>query len=337
MKEIYVFGAGASVFASIPLGKQLGWLYSQLQNFANQGIAKKFEKVIEKYFPNSNFRSYSSNGNPLASSMMVNTIKESYIDEILKITQDEGDIESTKILKEIIWKHIIESCPREYYDNKTKTLYDEFLINSLSDKSPEDITLISLNFDTLLKEYCINGINNGIYIDYLIKLENIGRPGYKYCNGKIFPLIKLHGSLDWAICQKCQRVVLLDSSLFDDPYNNIPHKITNCNGIFEPYIFVAYDRTTNEDIIFLKEEAKRKIKEAVKITIIGYSFPDYDDDVKNLFSNAKPNVEIEVIDYADNNSKSKKEQEIRDRYKQIFTNNQNIKINLDGFEKWFDK
>jgi hypothetical protein len=87
----------------------------------------------------------------------------------------------------------------------------------------------------------------------------------------------------------------------------------------------------------LWDRAKTELKQAAKVTIIGYSFPDYDVDIIELFQeNITPATELEIVDLA----QSLDEQEgVRIKYKKLFPDVDiaNVKFCFDGFEGYIEK
>lgn len=80
------------------------------------------------------------------------------------------------------------------------------------------------------------------------------------------------------------------------------------------------------------------MKEADKVTVIGYSFPEYDEDVINLFRDSlDTNVRIEVVDKCRNDQEKKQTEyfKIKKKYMGLFK--RSIEINtLDGFSDYLD-
>ena len=83
----------------------------------------------------------------------------------------------------------------------------------------------------------------------------------------------------------------------------------------------------------LWQRASQELKDAQRLTIIGYSFPEYDKTVIDLFkSNLNDSVHVTVVDKADPTDRSA-EVRIKDKYESIFPQLQGrIAVRLDGFE-----
>jgi len=202
------------------------------------------------------------------------------------------------------------------------TLYKQFVQN-LMGKRQEEVTIFYFNYDCLLRE----DSQNRIGFDYLIPFDSVN-PGNLSENEKSvsFPLIKLNGSLDWAMDTSTKKIVRLCAYLVTSNKYSFQTSV-------EPYIFLPHQH--KDDIIkILWERAKDEIRAATKITIIGYSFPAYDKDVLQLFNqNIDSKTEIEVVDYYnDDATKDRKIMEIKSRYKQLFPQITRINVVLDGFQ-----
>lgn len=348
MKEIYVFGAGAShASGGTPLGNELGWSYfsdtSTLYRMehgkpAPDDIKKKKEDFItykqflilaRKTYPelkeDEKFERALYNGESYFPPY--NLAKRYYLDEMLRILHEDKDEKSVRLIKKLVFEHIVESS---FYSQNS--LYKKFLNLRLKYKTGENITIISLNFDTLLREYYDNGIDKGIYIDYLIDFDYIDRREYKYKNN-IFSVIKLHGSFDWGICKECNKIGLFHWHLRRFSYNK---RCKYCKGILEPFIILPHEKN-NKKIDVLWNKSKENLRKAEKITIIGYSFPLYDKKVIELFANSMdPDVELEVVDYEERQENIEIcINEIQQNYRKMFPHiKRDIKIELGGFEKY---
>lgn len=333
MKEIFVFGAGAShASAGTPLGKDLVWKYIQVEEDRDRledlFCFVRSKPELKKYVV------------PLR--RMLNTgylevlqvDKEHNIDELMKDLHKEVNSESVRLIKRLAVKHIVESR-----NGRGNALYREFG-KRMSGKSASDVCIISLNFDCWLREeFKENNVYKKVCFDYLLKFQNIdpSRKFYKNNQGRGIPLIKLNGSMDWAFNRKTEKIKLLHRDIRATDYFS---EEKQDDGV-EPHIFLPYQQK-DELMKPLWERAKKELRGAEKITIIGYSFPCYDKDIIKLFvENVGSGVKLEVVDYVDDRErpqrKEKRRNEIQDRYKEekLFFKN-DIKFNFDGFERYMD-
>ncbi len=166
MKQIYVFGAGASnASGRAPLGKDLVWSYFEdcstwyeighngkpasrdLEEKRKEFIAfGEFLKSVADIFPNiSEYDKWQRCMNDAL--MYIPRIeKKYYIDEIMEVLYKRGDTKNIKLIKKLTVEHITKTT----YTGQN-LLYKKF-VESLEGKGSEEVTIISFNFDCLLHE-----------------------------------------------------------------------------------------------------------------------------------------------------------------------------------------
>ena len=332
MKELFVFGAGASHASSrTPLGKNLVWDYftdchglyqmgkngkpdsraldETEKNFVNFG---KFLKSIDKLFPGILVHDKWKKSMNNAMMFIPKIDKKYYIDEIMEELFIQGDFENIKLIQRLTIEHITKSAR-----GTQNSLYEKFSENLKNKTSTNKISIISFNFDCLL---CDDFIKE-VYFDYCIDFEEVYKEAKQYKKANGIPLIKLNGSFDWAWNKNTKKISLLF------PY--VSH-VTYKNDNIEPYIFLPHQQKSGI-ISSLWDRAGREIKTADKINIIGYSFPDYDKDVSELFrENLKPETKIEVVDVLDSRP-------IRNKYKHLFPQISDVVVYSDGFKGYMDR
>ncbi len=341
MKEVFVLGAGASkALAKLPLGNELIWNYhidcalckphvngvaDMTQDNIQFAKLREFLVLAIEIYPElaPKLKEFDNRGINIFTPIMDS--KKYFVDEILKVLQETGNKEGTSLIKKLILKHLDKKS------RSNRNAYKGFIEKVLMNKKAENVSIISFNFDYLLNDYYENGIDNEVYFDYLLDFDDVLKDGYRHKNPT--PLIKLHGSLDWGLCNKCNKLRLYFPHMVDRYYFGQVCYVGKCDGIMEPYIFLPHQKH-DKRIRLLWDTAEKVLREAKKITIVGYSFPEYDKKAIKLFENAlgdNVEVELEVVD------KSKSDSDIKRRYKQIFQNLKNeIKISVDGFEGYMN-
>ena len=170
--------------------------------------------------------------------------------------------------------------------------------------------------------------NYGIEFDYK---DTACDEWYHHQNGVL--LLKLNGSLDWGVCENCQKVACLPPTLNKRSYETHRCQMTKqCTGILSPLIILPH-QATHAITKTLLEQAKKELASAETITIIGYSFPEYDAAIKTLFrDNVKQNAKIEVVDVA----KPENQTILKRRFEDIFEPRK-ILISYDGFEGYLNR
>jgi len=342
MKELFVFGAGASnASGRTPLGKNLIWDYfedcstlyeigeggkpaqhdleKKKQEFSNFGL---FLKSIEKKFPHISVHKDWLRCMDDAMMFTPRLEKLYYIDEIMGYLQNENDLKNIELIKRLTLEHIAKAS----FDSQN-LLYKKF-VQSLKGKSSTDVSIISFNFDCLLRE----DFKNQIYFDYFIDFKTVSPVRELSHKGEGIPLMKLNGSLDWVWHPKTKEISLGSFHITDRcyPYNLDPSD----EQYIEPYIFLPHQKKgAIMNLVWAK--AEERIQSASKITIIGYSFPKYDQDVIELFrNNLSPESTIEVVDIS---LVSKHEGLMRACYKSMFPQISKVNVYLDGFEGYVNR
>lgn len=347
-KEVFVFGAGASYASGgTPLGKDLAWDYyencSGLYRIENGKPAKgdleekniefinygKFLQLADKVFPGidtyNKWQKAMQEGEMLLFPSQID--KKYYVDEMTKILQGEEDSEGVELLRQLTLEHIGKASI-----GSSNALYKGF-VKKLFGKPTESVSIISFNFDCLLHE----DFMNEVYFDYLVGFDMIDENrGYNKQNG--IHLIKLNGSLDWAICQKCSKIKLLFPHVGKHSYDNLYCGMgKNCDGKLKPFIFLPHEKK-NELIDSLWVKAREVLKQATKITVIGYSFPYYDEEVINLFKECMDkDVELIIVDYVKNEEEKENIETNYNRLKKTFSPRTDIRLCLDGFKGYMQQ
>lgn len=346
MREVYILGAGASkASANTPLGSQLVWEYhescmlfspvigGEIDNteenirFQNQ---IKFLKLVGQVFPElKNEEAKFKNRQQFMYSPPSYKNKKYYVDEILRILQEKGSKEDIILIKKLTAEHIIGASIME-----KNGLYRIFKTRKLKSKQAENVSIISFNFDFLLHE----DFNDEFCFDYIIEFSH---PDLSYrkiiCEElektDFIPLIKLNGSLDWGICPDCQTLVQYPPAIDRFHYNH--QNCYECSGLVEPFIIIPHEKY-NRLIEPLWDKAANIMKSSEKVTIIGYSFPEYDQRVMNFFrNNINKNSSVEVVDFCNTNNTNLFIASIKKRYRKIFPGLTNeILVNPAGFEEY---
>lgn len=151
---------------------------------------------------------------------------------------------------------------------------------------------------------------------------------------KRIPLLKLHGSLNWRICHKCNKPRWIENKHLlemadDDEKRNFVHEIflkirTPCpihkrHTIETFFVPPSWNKNDYLDSKILWKLASQKLKIADEIIFIGYSLPQADIYFKYLLLSSLPEKKfsVEVVDPNIEN--------IAGRYLEIFKDNISFK------------
>ena len=346
-KHIFVLGAGASKeSANTPLGKDLVWNYhrdcadllpdingkpDQSQENIDYCNFSRFVQLAASTYPelaclpkkweNRGWRVFDEHERIL---------KKHYIDEMLELLKRQGEEDGANLVRQLIFEHIAQASFDSQYSNQNK-LYKRFVKEILKNKSPKTTSVISLNFDCMLQD---EEFDNGVCFDYLIHFDWIADSKeklYKHSSNPI-PLIKLHGSFDWGICEKCGWLHLYHTFIYRTVYKDKVCAKEKCGGEVTPFM-VTHEKY-DEKINYLWNVVKEHLGEAHRVTIIGYSFPEYDQRVIKLFRESlNTNVRLEVVDIPGKDGTGY----FKKKYRKLFPDiRQPIEVTLDRFSGYLD-
>jgi len=255
-----------------------------------------------------------------------NLKKKYYVDEMLEILNQSRNSKGIELVRRLIFEHLAESCI-----GGKNLLYERFINRVLKNSDPRKTTIISFNFDLLLQD----DFKRNVFFDYSLKFDWIDQNIRRRSNP--IKLIKLNGSLDWGICPSCNRL-----------YRYFPHMVRNsydnkkcseiCDEAIQPFIIIPHE-TYGKIIKPLWTLAERELKRTNIVTIIGYSFPEYDKKVIDLFSKSlAPHTKLQVVNHCEpKDDKGRKRGAILMKYKKLFPSlKTEIDIYLDGFEGYID-
>ena len=163
----------------------------------------------------------------------------------------------------------------------------------------KDVSFISFNYDTCL-EFALDLVNLGV--DY-----GLGEPFLdsfaNYFQVKI-PVLKLHGSINWATCPKCEKIVPTEINpwrhagpfaLVDAPKqlplplgSRIAGNTHGCGTLLDPLPVLVpptwNKSTSSAPLREVWRRAARELGSAENIVVIGYSLPVTDMFFKYLFA-----------------------------------------------------
>jgi hypothetical protein len=258
-----------------------------------------------------------------------------------------------------------EPVNKDYIDKFAKHLVKLSCVRANHQYSKNDpVSVISTNWDILLDnsiQKALDNFSNGSIetkgvVDYCCHissydpLENRIKPGLEILGkgGFIVKLLKLHGSLNWLQCPRCNRLYVdIQNKIAVSQYTEVEENKTKCKHCDE-----NFNRNNSHNLVsnlimptFLKNLANTQYKliwqnaaielsEASKIVFIGYSLPAADYEMKQLLSRmVRNNSVIEVVDKGDNEA-DPKIVEIKKRYEVFF--GRNVEVHHQGVEDYIN-
>lgn len=199
---------------------------------------------------------------------------------------------------------------------KHQDVYDvlALILSGRYHMKPRSSSVITFNYDVILDDACIKW---GIKPHYCL-------PGDKQKNDLHLKILKLHGSANWMTCSNpnCEDGGrLIDVKLYGKFLHE--YKTKACPRCKEQQLMPlivppSWDKTQFKEILSnIWSEAGKEIREAKRVFIIGYSFPDADLYFRYLLyttlSFNKNDPEIYIVDIEDGYNK------VASKLKDIFT------------------
>lgn len=343
---LFVFGAGASQPDGVPLQKEMlpMILDGRFPEIENSEIGKQVIKFIRENFI------YKEKSHRYPELEAVFGFLDYFIQysESINLEYHHSKIESLKEFLIHLLHYIVD-----YQTDKTSNVYTKFW--DWIQKYNSNISIITLNYDTLIEQAFDKLFSTFGYIDYCMYLMN-----YKKCekleqygfwinprepvpvSNNFIPvpikLLKVHGSLNWKYCNCCNQVLLTPwdrkidlnkGTLLGYTYPEMeeyeyvcPLDGTNFQTLIVPPSYIK--PLTHPIITNQLSEASREIRETKKIVFIGYSLSNADVHIKALFKkHLKETTDVIVV----NNKISKN---LKLRYQAL---NKNAKFIKSSFEE----
>lgn len=209
---------------------------------------------------------------------------------------------------EIFAKHLVTECKKRLGNEKSDTAS---VITTNWDIMLDNAAYQIINKDTIPKGHKFSGvIDYCCYISSLEESDEKIKPGlYAIGKGRYnVKLLKLHGSLNWLQCPKCQRLYVKLYKRFNGGYifneNFCRHCEKNYNqnehksnllytNLITPTFLKNLNNVQNK---LIWQNAGVELAEASKIVFLGYSLPQADFEFKQLLSRmVRPDAKIDVV------------------------------------------
>lgn len=250
-------------------------------------------------------------------------------------------------------RYLVEKCKKRLDDEKIDTVA---VITTNWDIMLDNAIYQSINEDKIPKGHKFSGVvDYCCYISSLEENDHTIKPGlYAIGKGRYnVKLLKLHGSLNWLQCPKCQRLFVKLYKRFNGGYIFNENFCRHCEKNFEQAEHKSNLLYTNLITpTFLKnlnnvqnkliwQNAAIELSEASKVVFLGYSLPQADFEFKQLLSRMiRPNAKIEYVliqsDNPDNFKDNAKYQTAGYRFQNFFSGRE-IKPFYDGVTDYVGK
>lgn len=344
-KTVYVLGAGFSIPAGAPSQEKLVDEIFKLH--AKNPLIFQRDSIDR-------FKSFLDNTLNISSEMLSSIPLEDIFTPLDRCILDnisfrDLDLIQIKEIRGIIdylisrtLQEILTISDKRYIDKFAKFLVNQSSLRKNGEYSTVDnVSVITTNWDILLDKSIQQQIDSefsgGAVVDYCcyissykkeddrVKpgLEMLGRGGFNV------KLLKLHGSLNWLQCPRCQRLYVdLENKIAVDQYFNHEecrhceknfgvcksHKLTS-NVIMPTFL----KNLSNAQYKLIWNNAGIELSEAEKIVFIGYSLPQADYEMRQLLSRmVRKDAEISVVSFSKRPKSDKDLIELEKRYKVFF-------------------
>ncbi|MEN8194249.1 MAG: SIR2 family protein [Bacteroidota bacterium] len=354
---VFVLGAGASHPDGVPLQKQILPLILEDDIIAKSEIGKT---VLEFIKDNYKFNSEKSIYPDLESVF-------GFLDYFIQQNESfsaEYTVQEIRHIKESLIK-LIHHVVNQYTDKKS---YVYHMFWDAIKNYNSNVSILTLNYDTLLEQAFDSSFETFGYLDYCIHLMNYDkrdelqkfrfwidpREPVKVADGESpvpIKIIKLHGSLNWKYCNCCNQTLLTpwnrDIDLNRGKFTGYtyPEKekyefLCPLDGTeFETLILApSFSKRLNQPVISqLMSEAAKEIRSTKKIIFVGYSLSDADVHIRALFKKQlEEDVKVIVINTRNAETLKLKYQSLTDNIEFINASFEEMVSNHDILDKVFD-
>ncbi len=333
---LFVFGAGTSHPDGLPLQRDV---LPMILNDA-EITSSEIGKIVIQFIKDNFVYDVESNEYPHLESLFLFLDYFIRQNESLSKTYSNATIHE---IKEYLIKLIHYTVNKN--TNKKSTVYHNFW--DAVEKYNKNISVITLNYDTLLEQAFEHLYERIGYIDYSFHLMNYEsskeleffnfwvnpqQPIVTSHNPLPFKIIKLHGSLNWKYCNCCNQTLLTPWDRAIDLNKgqltwyskkndaNFEYICPQDGTSFETLILTpSFTQNLNRQVFTqLMSEAGREIRSAKKIVFIGYSLSNADVHVRALLKkHLQTDTKVVVINPRITNSLKLKYQSIASHTKFI--------------------
>ena len=330
-KTVYFFGAGAtkSIAPSAPLNKDL--VQKALSDFSHLEAARDIQIFIEEIF--------GQRTDPPIDNNIWNFLD--YAIQSRKSVSPKHNLERVTALQKSLLSLVIQEFDKQLAKIDT-SIYSEFA-TKIKDRNS---AIITTNYDVIIDRALANikSRTYGAKFRTLIEsthddplVERCERSGLirariynidSYPMAHKIPLLKIHGSLNWLYCPKCDEV---DISAFG---KGSTRTVTgeyycannNCTNKYES-LLITPTMFKNYDNRFIREVwvcAEMELINADHLVFIGYALKEEDYQIRCLLMKALLNKEtnsykkITIVEDIPNRKNSKYLDDVEEKYRSLF-------------------
>lgn len=288
--DVYVFGAGASAPYGAPtMVDFLSRVFWPWVTTPHQGT--DFDDELEvvanaiDYHYDTDLTKAKHSGNQLSAEAAVALTKLN-LEELLAVADETNNSVLRHALERVIYRTLERSLEVAIQKKDPNREY-ETLIRELV-KSGNQACFISFNYDWMLDRALVEESHTtNITWTYGLPFNaGINKfPSYGHLDKPQIYVLKLHGSVNWCQCGRCKNLRLYYFILYDNIYRSKWPPCKTCSGTDFSPVLVAPTPLKNipEAMNPAWGIAAKCLREAGKLTVIGYSFPAFDRKARDLF------------------------------------------------------
>jgi len=307
-KITFLLGAGASAPSEIPtVDKLLPELWKRAKKIGREDLDRLAEWCNEREINNiedlltaayiSNFAARNPNIISLLDYFIFSGSKkeEEYIEQLPRpLRSAEIDVSSINFLQDtlqtlfgLLTSTMISANPNSAH---------QAIVDFIKNRKCKNTSIITTNYDGCMDEAMLKG---KIPFKGTISGENENNPD-------AVPLIKMHGSINWAYCDSCQDVK--EFNLLEVKKNYEEDKISypvigickKCGGLRRPLLVppLSFKFLMFPNLIDIWNSARQSIEEADYLIIVGYSFSEADTYITKIISRSmaiKPSQKMIIV------------------------------------------
>lgn len=302
-KTVFILGAGFSYDAGIPMQ---GELFSTILGYTLPNDLIRCRDNLLDFIKNIFGLSQGNVQNlplediytPLHNSISRNEYLKRYSPDELKTVEND--------LNRLI-SHVIDNGKRDFDYNYgyVEEFISKLLERKEAAKTVDSFSLISLNWDILLDKRLFEAVKGKGVIDYCCHCVGVeGRPIIPSLVAReqglfAIKLLKMHGSLNWVTCPKCQRLFVNKNKkeAIEAFEKRVGCRFCKKGIKLNPALLLPSFQKDLAKFHFehIWNQAGIELSEATKIVFMGYSFPLADFDFRGLITKHVGKAEVEVV------------------------------------------